>query len=155
VLGHPVHPMLVHLPMGLMMTAPLWDLLCLARPAAAPLWSAVGVWTLGVGCLAGLGAAVAGLVDFAALPAEHPAGRAANLHLYLMVSALALFGTSVLVRHGRPAAGASPGVLALDVGGFLILAAGGFFGAEMVYRHGVGRESATDAGRAGYHSERT
>jgi uncharacterized membrane protein len=153
-LGHPVHPMLVHLPMGLLLAAPLWDLLCLVRPGGAALWSAVGAWTLGVGCLGGLGAALAGLVDFAALPAEHPAGRAANLHLYLIVSALALYGSSVLVRHAHPG-GVSPGVLALDVGGFLFLAAGGYFGAEMVYRHGVGQESATETVHAGYHSERT
>ena len=149
-LGHPVHPMLVHLPMGLLLTVPLADLLCLARPSAAIFWSAVGAWTLAVGCLGGLGAAVAGLIDFAALPADHPAGRAANLHLYLVGSALALYGSSVLVRHGHPG-GVSWGVLALDVGGFLFLAAGGFFGAEMVYRHGVGRESATESSGAGYH----
>jgi uncharacterized membrane protein len=149
-LGHPVHPMLVHLPMGLLLTAPLWDLLSLARPAAAPFWSTVGAWTLGVGCLGGLGAAVAGLVDFAA----RPAGSAATLHLYLIMTALALYGSSVLVRHSHPG-GVSPGVLALDVGGVLFLAAGGFFGAEMVYRHGIGRESATETGRVGYHPERT
>jgi uncharacterized membrane protein len=146
--------MLVHLPMGLLLTAPLWDLLCFVRPGSAAFWSTVGAWTLGVGCLGGLGAAVAGLVDFAALLVEHPAGRAANLHLYLIMSALALYGSSVLVRHAHPG-GVSPGVLALDVGGFLCLAAGGFFGAQMVYRHGVGRESATETVRAGYHPERT
>ena len=150
-LGHPVHPMLVHLPMGLLLTAPLWDLLCLVRPSGAGVWSAVGVWTLGVGCLGGVAAAGAGLVDFAALPDGHPAGRAANFHLYLMAGALALFGTSLLVRHGHPAAGTLPGVLALDVGGFLSLVAGGYFGADMVYRHGVGQESATEPGGAGYH----
>lgn len=154
-LGHPVHAMLVHVPMGLLLTAPVWDLLRLVRPGAAGLWSAVGTWTLSLGCLGGLGAAVAGLVDFAALPAGHPAGRAANLHLYLVLSALALYGTSVLVRQSHPASGVLPGVLALDVGGFLTLVAGGFFGAEMVYRHGVGRESATETGRAEYHLKDT
>jgi uncharacterized membrane protein len=68
---------------------------------------------------------------------------------------LALFGGSLLVRHGHPAAGASPGILALDVGGFLALVSGGFFGAEMVYRHGVGRESASEPSGAGYHQKRT
>lgn len=153
--GHPVHPMLVHLPMGLLLTVPLWDLLGLVRPSGTAAWSTLGGWTLAVGCLGGLVAAVAGMVDFAALPEGHPAGQAANLHLYCMLGALALYGTSLLVRHGHRAAGVSPGVLALDVGGFLALAAGGFFGAEMVYRHGVGQESATEAGAAGYHSGRT
>lgn len=154
-LGHPVHPMLVHLPMGLLLTVPLWDLLCLVRPAGAAVWSAVAAWTLGLGCLAGLAAAVAGLIDLAAVPAGHPAGRAANLHLSLMLGALALFGTSVLVRHGHQGGGFLPAVLALDIAGFLTLVAGGFFGAEMVYRHGVGRESASEPSGAEYHLKRT
>ena len=54
--GHPVHPMLVHLPMGLLITAPLWDLLCFVRPSGAGTWSAVGGWTVVVGCLGGLAA---------------------------------------------------------------------------------------------------
>lgn len=154
--GHPVHPMLVHLPMGLLLTSPLWDLLCLVRPGGVAVWSAVGDWTLIVGCLGGLAAAVAGMVDFAALPTGHPAGRAATFHLYLILGAIALYGTSVLVRHGHPAAGATPAVLGLDVAGFLLLMAGGFFGAEMVYRHGIGQESdATEPGDAGYHRKGT
>jgi uncharacterized membrane protein len=162
-LGHPVHPMLVHLPMGLLLTAPLWDLLGLALPASRTVAAAVGDWTLAVGCLGGLAAAVAGMIDFAALSAEHPAGRAANLHLYLVLGALGFFGASVLTRHGHPMAGASPGslavllaVLGLDLGGCLLLVAGGFFGAEMVYRHGVGRESiATEPRPGGYHQTGT
>jgi uncharacterized membrane protein len=154
-LGHPVHPMVVHLPMGLLLTAPLWDLLSVVRPAGVAVWSAIGAWTVGLGCLAGLAAAVAGLIDLGAVPAGHPAGRAANLHLYLMLGALALFGTGALVRHGHRAAGVFPAVLALDVGGFLALVAGGFFGAEMVYRYGVGRESTSESSGAGYHLKRT
>jgi uncharacterized membrane protein len=154
--GHPVHPMLVHLPMGLLLTAPLWDLLCLGRPGGTAVWSAVSDWTLIVGCLGALAAAVAGMVDFAALPTGHPAGRAANCHLYLMLGAVALFGTSVLVRHGHPTAGATPAVLGIDLAGFALLVAGGFFGAEMVYRHGIGQESdATEPGDAGYHRKGT
>lgn len=152
-LSHPVHPMLVHLPMGLLITAPLWDLLCFARPSGAAVWSAVGNWTVAVGCLGGLAAAAAGMVDFAALPSGHPAGRAASFHLYLIVSALGLYGTGALLRRGH-SAGVSPAVFGLDVAGFLLLAAGGYFGAEMVYRHGVGQESAaTPPGGAGYHSK--
>jgi uncharacterized membrane protein len=159
-LGHPVHPMLVHLPMGLLLAAPLWDLLGLVSPVSRTVAAAVGDWTLAVGCLGGLAAAVAGMVDFAALPAEHPAGRAANLHLYFVLGALGVFGASVLTRHGHGMAAATPAasaaVLALDLGGSLLLVAGGFFGAEMVYRHGVGRESSATEPRAnGYHQTGT
>jgi uncharacterized membrane protein len=150
--GHPVHPMLVHLPMGLLLTAPLWDLIGLVRPSGAAISAVVGEWTLAVGCLGGLAAAVAGMVDFGALPEGHPAARAANFHLYLVLGALALFGTSLLVRHGHGAAGVTPTLLGLDVAGVLCLAAGGYFGAEMVYRHGVGRRSAaTEPHGSGYH----
>jgi uncharacterized membrane protein len=137
--GHPVHPMLVHLPMGLLFMVPLWDLLGLLRPTAAAASSTVATWTLAAGCLGGLGAAVAGLVDFAAIPTGHPAERAASFHLYLILGALCLYATSLLVRHGQPAV-ASRGLFALDGAGFLLLVAGGFFGAEVVYRHGVGRD---------------
>lgn len=152
--GHPVHPLLVHLPMGLLITAPLWDLLCFLRPSGAGTWSAVGAWTVAVGCLGGLAAAVAGMVDFAALPAGHPAGRAANFHLYLILGALGLYGSGALLRHGHRAAGVTAGVLGLDLAGFVLLATGGYFGAEMVYRHGVGQETtATFSPGAGYHEK--
>jgi uncharacterized membrane protein len=143
-LGHPVHPMLVHLPMGLLLTAPLWDLLGLLG-IGGPL-DTVARWTLAVGCLGALAAMVAGLVDFAAIPAEHPANRAANLHLYAILMAVCLFGASWLVRRdqvSRPPAW----LVALDLAGFLLLSAGGYFGAEMVYRHGIGHEpSGANAG---------
>jgi uncharacterized membrane protein len=155
--GHPVHPILVHLPMGLLLTVPLWDLVGLVRPGAGSVAAAVADWTLVVGCLAGVAAAVAGVIDFAALPSDHPAGRAANLHLYLMLCALGFYGTSLLLRHGHAAARMAPQLLGLDAAGFLLLVAGGFFGAEMVYRHGVGQESAARESAAtrptgtGYH----
>lgn len=150
--GHPVHPMLVHLPMGLLLTAPLWDLLALLRGGAV--WWAISFWTMALGCLGGLAAAVAGVIDFAALPAEHPASGAANAHLYLILGAISAFGGSLLVRRGQTLpAGHVALTVGLDVAGFLLLVAGGYFGAEMVYRHGVGQEStATGERPAGYHS---
>ncbi len=160
--GHPVHPMLVHLPMGLILTAPLWDLLGLVRPTAAAAASTVASWTLAVGCLGGLAAAAAGLFDFAAIHAGHPAERAANLHLYLILAALAAYGTSLLLRHGHRSCPAV-GLLGVDAAGFLLLTAGGFFGAEMVYRHGVGRGDLREDAQTitpkptatEYHSKRT
>src|SRR5262245_65601508 len=62
VMGHPLHPILITLPIGLFTATFLCDLLYWATADAG--FATAAIWLLGFGLLAAALAAVAGLIDF-------------------------------------------------------------------------------------------
>src|SRR2546423_15301000 len=65
-LGHPVHQILIVLPLGLLITAVVFDLISLG---GNPRWADVAFWLIGAGVIGGLLAAPFGLIDWLAGPA--------------------------------------------------------------------------------------
>src|SRR5262245_66643873 len=61
-MGHPLHPMLVMLPIGLFISVLLCDIVFWSSGSAA--WATAAHWLLGTGLITAVVAAVAGLVDF-------------------------------------------------------------------------------------------
>lgn len=150
-LGHPAHAVVVHLPLGLWVASAAWDALALfgAGPEAGAVFSRVAFWSIAGGLVAAAPAAVTGFLDYLAIPKQ--AERAGDLglyHLLTMLSAAAAYGGSLLARGGpAPAGGAHPGwALGLAGGGLLLLVVGGWLGAELVYRHGVGTAAIPESG---------
>lgn len=137
--GHPLHPMLVGLPLGLWVGSFVWDLVALVRPE--PLWPRLAFWTLALGTLAALPTAAAGLSDLLAVPQQPRVERTAWWHLGLMSGALALFAASLLVRHAGADSAATPWpAIVLSAAGVAATGFGGWFGGELVFRHGVAVE---------------
>jgi uncharacterized membrane protein len=139
--GHPLHPMSVHLPIGLLAAATLFDLLGLAAVVEGA-WR-FSLWCVGLGLVSGVPAVITGLLDYAALPRGHRAETAATWHLSVMLAALAAYGVRALLSF----VGDSPGapvpaqpylVSGLSVVGVVLLGLGGWLGGQLVYRHGVG-----------------
>jgi uncharacterized membrane protein len=116
-------------------TTSLWDVLGLVIEGHD--WQALARYNLALGLVLAMPALVTGLLDLRRLPDTAAVGRAAMLHLTLVSGALTLYLTSLILRIKYPDASAAPFVALL---GFAWLAAGGFFGAELVYRHGVAVE---------------
>lgn len=138
-LGHPVHPPLVHLPLGLLSVVPVWDALS-ALGVGGP-WSTLAFGCLAAGLLFSLPAMAAGFLDYAALEPEDPAEAVACRHMLAMLAAAGLFAASGAVRRGG-------GVLeprrffwaaGLALAGAGVMALGGWLGGELVYRLGAGR----------------
>jgi len=132
---HPLHPMLVHFPVA------CWSLAVVADVAG--LWFGETAWRwsgglLAVGCGMALAAMVAGLMELPHVP-EGAAMRVAYWHMGAMLAAGTLFCARLLLRleDARPLAPDTVSLL-LDAGGFACLAAGGWLGGKLVYRHGVG-----------------
>src|SRR2546430_1664633 len=69
-LGHPVHQILIVLPLGLLITAVVFDLISLG---GNPRWADVAFWLIGAGVIGGLLAAPFGLIAWPAGPAGTPA----------------------------------------------------------------------------------
>jgi uncharacterized membrane protein len=138
--GHPLHPALVHFPIGLWLAAVLWDLVGWWRSTEA-LWSQMSYGCLALGLAAALPAIATGLLEFFSMRSDHPAIDTATAHMMAMAGAAALFGASWVVRAKTGIATAPDGVaLSLTFVGAAVLAVGGWLGGTLVYRHGVGRE---------------
>lgn len=137
--GHPLHPAVVHAPMGLWLSVPAWDLLATGTGRGG-FW-AVSFWCL-VGGLAGALAAVAtGLPEAAALVSTPESEKALERHWMLAVAAAAAFVASAALRGGDAPPGALRAWAVLSsLLGATLLGAAGWFGGELVVRHGAGRE---------------
>src|SRR4051812_17437828 len=97
-IGHPLHPMLSDLPIALLGTTPLWDVLGLFRGES--IWWALSFWNLALGLVAALLADLAGLVDYAAIPERDPAVGPATWHMLAMSGAGGLYLVGLILRGG-------------------------------------------------------
>jgi uncharacterized membrane protein len=134
--GHPVHPMLIVFPIGLLATAVVFDVLYLIL--GNPLFPAVSFYIIAAGVIGGLLAAIFGFIDWLALPNNSRAKSIGGWHGIGNVVIVVLFAISWLLRGG--AANFVPNGFALllafaGVGLALITA---WIGGELVYRLGVG-----------------
>src|SRR5205823_7345214 len=77
-LGHPVHPMVITFPLGLLPAAVVCDIIFLVHGGAH--WAHFAYWLIAAGVLAGLFAAIFGFVDWLALPNGTRAKRVGLWH---------------------------------------------------------------------------
>ena len=136
---HPIHPMLVHLPIACWLLAPACDVAAMAQGGAF-FWQA-GALLCGVGVISGALAATAGGMELERLKGRKDLQRIATIHASLMGSAWVIAMIALIGRLGDQFTAKAPAaawVVALDFATAVILLAGAFFGGEMVYRHGVG-----------------
>lgn len=133
---HPLHPALVHFPVACWSLAVAADFGALHFGAAAWGWSG---GLLVVGCVTGLAAMAAGLLELSRIP-EGPVLRETYWHMGAMMTAGTLFATRLLLRwdQGQLLAPDTLSLL-LDAAGIVALVVGGWIGGRLVYAHGVGR----------------
>jgi uncharacterized membrane protein len=142
--NHPVHPVLVHFPVACWTAAPVTDMLFvwLREPA----WWQISWWLLAIGCLTGLVAMSAGIVDLFAIPAQHPAQPVALRHILLMGSAWCVLLLDLLMRP-RSVMPDSLTVwfgLVLSASGWIVMLIGAYAGGRLVYEFGIGQTSPHD-----------
>jgi nitrite reductase/ring-hydroxylating ferredoxin subunit len=133
-LGHPLHPVLVQVPVGSWISAGLLDAIPPLRPAATVL--------IGTGVAAAVPAALSGAADWS----EQSAGvrRLGALHAVLNTAALGLYaGSLVARRNGRGALGR-----VLSYTGLGIATASASIGGHMSYAQSSGASHAATAARA-------
>ena len=123
-LGHPMHPLLVAVPIGSWVGASVLD----ATPGDN---AAAARRLVGLGVLAALPAAAAGLSDWSDTAGAEQ--RVGALHAGLNVAALALYTGSWWCRREPTRTGA-----ALAAAGSVVLGAAGYLGGHLAYALGVG-----------------
>jgi uncharacterized membrane protein len=135
--GHPIHPMLIPFPLGLLGTAVLFDLIALVGGDWSSLARAA-VYMIAAGVLAGLLAAVFGAIDWLAIPGGTRARRIATLHGLGNVVIVALFAIAWLLRNDDPPEDAAGLPIVLEIVGVLGALVTGWLGGELVDHLGVG-----------------
>jgi uncharacterized membrane protein len=140
--GHPIHPMVVPIPIGLWVFSLVCDLVQ-AAGSTNPAWSTVALYTMGGGIVGALLAAVPGLIDLLSLPPGPR--RTALTHMAINLGVVALY---VINFWMRPAAPERPGNLIwLSVIAIGLLVISGWLGGKMVYVHGIAVDTPPDPTR--------
>jgi uncharacterized membrane protein len=62
IMGHPIHPILIPFPLGLLSTSVVFDVVHLLTGNGK--WSEISFWMIAAGVIGGLAAAVFGLIDW-------------------------------------------------------------------------------------------
>ncbi|MFF3853699.1 DUF2231 domain-containing protein [Micromonospora sp. NPDC002575] len=141
VLGHPVHPMLITFPVGLLVTAVIFDVI---DTAGGPgFLGEVAYWNITVGLIGGLLAAAAGAFDLLAIPTGTRAKRVGLTHAAANLAVILLFAAVWVVRLNADSRAAGGALIAIEVVALAILGASAWLGGELVDRLGVGVD--TDA----------
>ncbi len=149
--GHPIHPMLVGLPVTFYISTLLGDA---AYVVTGNLFWYQLAWlanmmALGFGALA----ALTGLVEYFTIPRHTRAKRTANSHALLNSGILVLFLAAFLIRSTdgfavpdiAPPAVRVFALTGLSLIGVVALTVAGWLGWELVYRHRVGVECVAGA----------
>ena len=131
--GHPVHPVIVTIPIGAFSLALIADLAsAFAGFADGPV---VARFAIGVGILSALFAAVVGLVDYIGLPLGEAARKTATWHLVFNLLVVGLYAVSWWFRADPMRLGSAR---ALSYLAFAILLLSGWLGGELVFKGRVG-----------------
>jgi len=134
-LGHPIHQMLVVLPLGLLSGAVVFDVVSLVIGSGGLRTAAW--YMMGTGVIAGLMAAPFGLVDWLSIQPGTRAKSIGAVHGLGNVLVVVLFAISWLLRLPDPLT-PSGTAIGLGITGFLLALVTGWLGGEMVDRLGVG-----------------
>lgn len=134
IFGHPLHPMLVVLPIASLVGAAVCDWVYLL--SANDFWAVGAFWLIVAGLVTGAIAAVAGIVDMMSVERARTMGIA-WAHAIGNVIVLGFVLVNYLMRRDNPA---DPTLLAIAIstGIFAALLVTGWLGGELSFRHGIG-----------------
>jgi uncharacterized membrane protein len=98
-MGHPIHPILIPFPLGLLSTSSVFDVVHLLTGNGK--WSQISFWMIAAGIIGGLAAAVFGLIDWLAIPSGTRAKAVGMWHGATNVVMVTLFIASWMLRAIR------------------------------------------------------
>ena len=134
-LGHSAHQVLIVFPVGLLMTAVIFELMALST-GSTQFWT-VSYWLIAGGLVGGVVAAVFGLLDWLHIPGGTRANRIGIVHALGNATVLALFAASWWMRAAPDQAPSNDALLLSFVGAGLLFVTG-WLGGELVARLSVG-----------------
>jgi len=137
-LGHPLHPVLAHVPMAMWPAALIFDLLS-QRQIGGNAIVRLSFYAIAFGLAAALLAAPTGFVDWSGIKKEKPAWKIGLYHMSLNLIVTLLFALNLGLRwqtfHEASEVDRIP--LLLSAVGTLILIGSAYLGGRMVYEYGI------------------
>jgi uncharacterized membrane protein/nitrite reductase/ring-hydroxylating ferredoxin subunit len=136
-LRHPIHPMLVHFPIGFLVLSFLLDLVSLAFPEVPNLVRG-SFYAMLFGIITALLAAVPGFVDYSDIRRDHPGKATATRHMILNLMIVAIYGINLWIRSSAvndPKISLPP--LLLSIIGVGLLSVSGYLGGRLIYDEGI------------------
>jgi nitrite reductase/ring-hydroxylating ferredoxin subunit/uncharacterized membrane protein len=134
--SHPIHPMLIVLPLGLFLGSWIFDLIGKATNNEL-LWAASYYCAI-AGLVGGFCAAIPGLMDWATVVPPHSSGKKRGLlHGGLNTLALAAF-IAIAVHRSNPIAEPGAFELGLMTAAIVVLGISGWLGGTLSYRNQIG-----------------
>jgi len=131
--GHPLHPILVAIPIGLFVFSVIADIIYLTGLGGGH-WQSVAYFNLAGGIISALVSAVPGLIDL--LSVSEPRLRKIGLtHMGLMLLTVAIFAVGFWMRRSGNYAYST--TFFISIVGLLLLLIGGWLGAKLVHVFGM------------------
>jgi uncharacterized membrane protein len=136
--GHPVHPIIVTVPIGAWVCSLVFDLVSYGSSDPKP-WSSGAMWLILLGGLGAAAAAIWGVLDLLNLPRGTGAWRLGQIHAAINSAALALFIVNFIWRYtSRDSWESAPvGPLILSFVGIAAIGVSGFLGGRLAYHYGI------------------
>ncbi|HJS19767.1 MAG TPA: DUF2231 domain-containing protein [Anaerolineales bacterium] len=134
-LGHPVHPMLIVFPLGLLSAAVIFDLIAMSTQNQG--LYVVSYWVIAAGLVGGLLAAIFGFMDWLGIRSNTRAKSVGGWHGPGNLVIVLLFAASWWLRSGDPNNVPTSLALTLSLLGFGLALVTGWLGGELVYRLGM------------------
>jgi uncharacterized membrane protein len=137
-LGHPLHPAIVHVPIGAWITACALDLVaCVGATNTST--AKVALWCVGAGLVTALLAVGPGVADWSSIKKGKPAWKIGLWHMALnIVAALVWAGNFGLRWTHRGDVGVTSAVLVTSLIGTALVFVSGWLGSLMVFDQGIG-----------------
>ena len=136
--SHPIHPMLVTLPIGLWVFSLICDVIGLGAADPA-IWFTVAFFTMVGGVIGAVIAAVPGLIDVLYYQGGVPlVKKIALTHMAINLAAVLLYALNIWLRVNGEGSMQLP--VALSVIGAGKICVSGWLGGQMVHVYGVGVE---------------
>ena len=132
--GHPIHPMLVPIPIGLFVFSLVADIAVWLGQDGA--WPEVAFYCIGGGIVGALIAALFGLIDLTGLRSDKPTFRVGLMHMAVNLVVVGLYVFNFGMRWDEHAAGGGAPML-LSFVAIALLLVSGWLGGHMVYVRGV------------------
>ena len=136
--GHPVHPILVTVPIGAWVASFVFDLIS-RGDVEHQVFAKGAFWLILVGIVGAVLAALFGLMDLLTIPRGSPAFKTALTHMALNSAVLVLYVVNFVLRRDEltRAVGTPKRYIVLSAVLLAILGVSGYLGGKLSYRYGI------------------
>lgn len=147
--GHPFHPVLVTIPIGVWVASVVFDIIALASSEEEAVFAEGAYWLIGIGVVGAVLAALFGLMDLLTIPRGTKAFKTALTHMALNLIVVVLFVIGFAVRAAQGYEESSVVGFVLSLIALALLGVSGWLGGKLAYHYGV-RVASEEAQNEGF-----